>query len=107
MQSQINICHQASYGDFIVWSKSDIYTKRILPDNVFWNRLVEKLPFSKHVCYLNWWENFTADLPALFRILSFGVLTIKGVLLVIVPLLILVMKAERSAINGENNKDSV
>ena len=69
MQSQINICQQASYGDFIVWSKFDIYIKRILPDKVFWKGLVEKLTFSKHVCYLNWLENLTADLLALFRII--------------------------------------
>ena len=95
VQSQINTCEQASYADFIVWSESNIYIERILPDKVFWNGLVEKaITFFKTCLLMNWQENFTADLPALFRTVYVGALTIKRVLPVIKPLLILVIKVQ-------------
>ena len=52
VQSQINICKQASYGDF-VWSESNIYIERILLDKVFWNGLVEKATIFFKTCLLS------------------------------------------------------
>ena len=52
VQSQINICKQASYGYFIVWSESNIYIERILPDKVFWNGLVVKATTFFKTCLI-------------------------------------------------------
>ena len=64
MQSQINICKQASYGDFI-FDPNPIFTlKGYCPTKFSGMGLVEKA--TTNVCYMNWWENFTAELLARF-----------------------------------------
>ena len=35
VQTEINICEEAMYADFVVWTIADIHIERILPDGEF------------------------------------------------------------------------
>ena len=52
MQSEVNICSEASYVDFVVWTESDIHIEKILPDQEFWLDIVGKTTKFYKTCLL-------------------------------------------------------
>ena len=52
VQTEINICEEAMYADFVVWTVADIHIERILPDAEFWSELVSKATEFYKKCLL-------------------------------------------------------
>ena len=52
VQTEINICEETIYVDFVVWTEAGIHIERILPDAEFWLDLVSKATEFYKKCLL-------------------------------------------------------
>ena len=52
VQSEFNICSEASYVDFVVWAESDIHIEKILPYQAFWLDIMGKAIKFYKICLL-------------------------------------------------------
>ena len=52
VQSQVNVCKEASFVDFVLWTEKSIFIERILPDREMWEQTVHEACSFFYKCIL-------------------------------------------------------